>query len=81
MSTKVALHPKWDPSVKPTYTDYFDYYVFTLVGKNTVNLAQVCMDQKPLGFQRVKLPDDIILSVITLGIYSPVTVKVWCGEY
>jgi hypothetical protein len=81
MSTKVALHPKFDPGAKPSYTDYFDYYWFSLAGKPTVNLAQVCLDQKPLGFQRVKAADDIIISVVTLGIYTPATVKVWCGEY
>lgn len=80
MSTRVVLSPKWDRSQKPAYTDYFDYYWFGFVGHPTVNLTEVCLDQKPMAFQRARMADDIILSVITLGIYTPVTVRVWCGE-
>lgn len=81
MSTRVTLHPSYDYRVKPSYTDYLDSYLFGLIGKGTVNLAQVCLDQKPLAFQRVKAADDIILSILTIGIYTPSTVRVWCGEY
>lgn len=83
MSTKAIFHSSWNPSVKPSYTDYIDAYWWGLVSDrdNKINLAQVCLDQKPLAFQRIKMADDIILSVVTVGIYTPTTVRVWCGEY
>lgn len=79
-STKVALNERWDSSRKPSYVDYFDYYWWGLKGHRTVNLQTVCVDQKPLGFQRLRTAEDITIGVFTLGIYLPATVRVWCGE-
>ena len=81
MSTKVGLSPKWDPAAKPAYEDYLDAYVLGFVGEPpTLNLQQVCVDQKPLGVQRVISAEDAAIRVFTLGIYAPSTVRVWCGD-
>lgn len=80
MSTSLVLDEKWTPMAKPTYVDYMDSYWFGLHGQPSVSVQQVCMDQKPLAIQRVKTGEDIFLTLITLGIYTPSTVKVWCGE-
>ncbi len=80
MSTRVQLHPKFDFHIKPIYIDYADYYFLGLMGKPVLNLQKICMDQKPYGFQRAKSPEDGIITLFTLGIYSPTTVKVWCGD-
>lgn len=81
MSTKVILNKDWDPKIhKVSYVDYFDYYIFGFIGHPSVRLTQVCMDQKPYAFQRVQTAEDGIISIVTLGIYTPATLKVWCGE-
>ena len=80
MSTRITLDPKQTRRDQPTYEDYFDYYWFGLSGKNSVDVQQVCMDQKPAEIREVKSVDDVFLTWITLGIYSPLTVQVWCGE-
>jgi len=77
---RVALHERFDPSKKPSYVDYFDGYLFGFIGSPSVSLARVCMDQKPYGVQKYKSGEDYFLRAITLGIYAPTTVKVWCGE-
>ena len=80
MSTKFVLDPKWNPQTKPAYEDYFDGWWWGLDGRAEVSLQKVCMDQRPLAFQRVKTGEDIVISFVTLGIYTPTTVKIWCGE-
>ena len=80
VSSRVQLDPKWDRSVKPVYVDYFDHYFFGFVGNPSVNLQKACMDQKPYGVQAVKTPEDGVITFSTLGIYSPTTVRVWCGD-
>ncbi len=80
MSTRVVLDPKWDSSAKASYEDYFDYYFFGLSGHPSLNLQKVCMDQKTHAFKRFKSPEDAIITWLTLGIYAPATVRVWCGD-
>ncbi len=80
MSTRLELSSKWDKSTKPVYEDYVDYYFWGFVGHPELNLQKICMDQKPHGIKRFKSPEDGFITVLTLGIYTPSTVQVWCGE-
>ncbi len=89
MSAKFVVNDKWNRYAPPTYVDYFDgwwwgygtrFMWWQTSHPAEVSLQKVCMDQKPLAVQRVKSGEDIFLGVITAGIYSPTTVKVWCGE-
>lgn len=79
-STPVVLDGKYRHGTKPAYVDYFDYYVFGLVGHPTVNVQKACVDQKPLAVQRYFSVEDGVISFVTLGIYTPMTVRVWCGD-
>ncbi len=80
MSTTVVFDEKWQSSSKPTYTDYYDQYFIGFSGVSVVHLEKVCMDQKIHAAQKIKTSEDMILTGLTLGIYSPVTVNVWCGD-
>lgn len=80
MTTRVSFHNQWDPKDKPTYVDYFDYYWLGFYGQNDVDLQKVCMDQKIFGFKTQRTFEDFFLATITLGIYTPLTVQVWCGD-
>ena len=80
MSTKIVLNDRYDARMKPVYEDYFDGWWWGLSGQAQVSLQKVCMDQRPYAVRRVKGAEDIALTVITLGIYSPTTIQVWCGE-
>lgn len=80
MSTKIVLSDKWNPASKPSYVDYFDSYWWGFSGDPQVSIQQVCMDQKPMAVKRVKTAEDIVITFATLGIYTPTTIKIWCGE-
>lgn len=79
MSNTVVLDPKFAGG-KPQYNDYLDGWWWGLKGHPSISLSRVCMDQKPYAVRKVKTFEDIFLTAITLGIYTPTTVKVWCGE-
>lgn len=80
MSTRVQFNPKWERSTKPVYIDYVDSYLFGFIGQPSLNLQKICMDQKPYALQSLKTAEDGIITFFTLGIYSPTTVRVWCGD-
>ena len=80
MSTQIQYDEKWNKRVAPVYVDYFDYYFLGLVGQPTLSLQKICMDQKPYGVRRRKTAEDGLITLVTVGIYSPATVEVWCGE-
>jgi hypothetical protein len=79
-STRIAMSEKWDHRNQPSYVDYFDYYWWGFSGDNSVSMQKACVDQRPLGFERVQTVEDIMITAVTLGLYTPVTVKIWCGE-
>lgn len=79
-STRLVYSEKFDRTQKPVYEDYMDYYFLGFVGHPSVNVQKVCMDQKPLALQRIFTFDDALISLVTIGIYTPWTVRVWCGD-
>lgn len=80
MTTKVVFSDKWNPRSKPAYVDYFDSWWLGFYGEPEVYLQKVCMDQRPHALIRQKTAEDAVLTIFTLGIYTPTTVKIWCGE-
>lgn len=69
-----------DINRKPEYEDYLDRYLFALAGSNQeVDAATVCMERKPQTALKIYTFEDALLSVVTLGIYTPITARVWCN--
>lgn len=79
-TVRIQFNDKWDRDQKPSYTDYFDYYWWGLKGTNSVSVQKACVDQKPYGLVQARTVEDMIITALTLGIYAPLTVKVWCGD-
>lgn len=78
--TPIALDSKFTLDSKPAYEDYLDYYALGFIGNHSVDVQKVCVDQKPYAVQRIFGPDDALITLATLGIYTPMTVRVWCGN-
>jgi len=62
----------------PSYEQSKNYFLGGLIGTNNINVEEVCENKTAVQFQSVKTPIDILFGVITAGIYSPKTAKVWC---
>jgi hypothetical protein len=79
-TSRVVMSSKWDERSKPSYVDYVDAYLLGFVGKQRIDLRAVCMDQRPYAIQQGTTIQDGLFTLITLGIYAPTTIKVWCGN-
>jgi hypothetical protein len=65
---------------EPTYSDSKPFFLWGIVGKNHVDVKTVCNGRGAVQLQSQQTFVDGLLGVITLGIYSPRTAKVWCNE-
>ena len=76
----VTIHPKDSPkfSSAPTYEDSRPFYVGGLVGEERVDVKEICQDSEITQMQSQQTFKDGVLTIVTLGIYAPHTVKVWC---
>jgi len=76
----VTIHPKSSAKLiaQPTLQESKPFFLWGLVGEQRVNVAQVCGDSSVKQMQSQQTFADGLLAVLTFGIYSPHTVKVWC---
>ncbi|MEZ7277130.1 MULTISPECIES: Bor family protein [Pseudoalteromonas] len=63
------------------YQDSRPFYLWGLVGEQRVDVKAVCQDKKVMQMQSLQTFTDGALGLVTLGIYAPHTVKVWCEQY
>lgn len=67
-------------SISPTYEESKSFYLFGLIGEQEVDVTKYCQGQEPQQMQTQSTFLDSFLGIITIGIYSPRTLKVWCGK-
>ena len=67
-------------SSEPSYIDSKAFYLLGLIGEHDVDVNEVCEGAAITQMQTVATGTDWIISVLTLGIYTPRTAKVWCAE-
>lgn len=76
----VTIRPSGGEKVSsaPTYQDSKSYFFWGLAGTQEINVADICGGKKTTQMQSQYTFGDGFKSLITLGIYSPKTAKVWC---
>ena len=57
-----------------------NFFFWGLVGEAHINVASICGEREVKQMQTQATFINQLLYVITLGIYSPRTARVWCGE-
>ncbi len=62
----------------PEYEDSKSFYFWGLSGEHRVDVKKICGDTEALQMQSQQTLVDGVLTLLTLGIYAPHTVKVWC---
>ncbi len=67
-------------SSKPSYQDSRPFFMWGLVGEQRVDVKQVCGEQAVVQMQSQQTFTDGALGLVTLGIYAPHTIRVWCDE-
>jgi hypothetical protein len=64
----------------PTFQKRFNYYWWGLKGEYKVNVREACAGKPVEQMQSVYTTSDFIYGLLSLGIYSPRTARVWCNE-
>lgn len=67
-------------SSEPSYHQSRHFFFWGLVGEERVNVKQVCGRDKVVQMQSQQTLADGALAFVTLGIYSPHSIKVWCEK-
>ena len=66
------------PSHSPDYERTHNFFIFGLIRESFVDIQSLCQN-KPVQQMQVQFnPLDIFWASLSLGIYSPKTVSVWC---
>jgi hypothetical protein len=65
-------------SSDPSYLDSKPFYLAGLIGDHEVDVNEVCEGAEVSQMQTVTTLSDYLLGLITILVYSPRTVKVWC---
>ena len=78
----VTIHPEQSGklSTEPTFEESKDYYFWGLVGEHRFDVKGICGDKKVLQIQSQGTVSNVIFGILTLGIYSPHTARIWCDE-
>ena len=63
-----------------TYEDSKSYFMWGLVGDHTIDVKEVCQGSDAQQMQSVNTVQNVLFGLVTLGIYSPRTSRVWCQE-
>jgi len=81
--SSVTIVPEKTTNKLATKADYQDsrpFFLWGLVGEERVDVKAICQDKKVAQMQSQQTFTDGALGLVTLGIYAPHTVKVWCEQ-
>lgn len=76
----MTIHPKasYKRITEPTYQLTVPFYFWGLSGAHRLDVNAICGDKKPVQMQTQATVENMLLTLVTLGIYAPHTAKVWC---
>jgi hypothetical protein len=76
----VTIRPEggFKMATPPSFEQRQDFYLWGLVGESHIDTSKVCPKSGPSQMQSQTTFIDGLLGLITLGIYSPETARVWC---
>ena len=78
----VTIQPKASQklSSQPSYEESKSFYFWGIHGEHRIDAKQICGEQGILQMQSQQTFANGLLTGITLGIYSPHSVKIWCDS-
>ena len=79
----VTISPKGKTHVYSGYPHFersYNFFFWGLVGEYSINIEKVCKNRPVKQMQTQQTFLNGFLGVITLGIYSPRTARIWCEK-
>jgi len=65
-------------TTEPSYMQSQPSFLLGMIGDNHVNVAQICQHNNVLQMQSIRTLTDGLAALLSLGVYTPHTSKVWC---
>ena len=75
-SVNIELEPNSKKST--SFTHYSHYVFFGLMGSDSLNIKQACMEGEPTHIKNYFTFEDFLFAISTIGLYSPKSTKIWC---
>lgn len=69
-----------NPRRAPDHEQSYGFGLGGVIGETTIDVERICRGSKVTKMQAVSTVGDQLLGVITLGLYTPRTARVWCEE-
>jgi hypothetical protein len=78
----VTMNPKGIAKLEtePTYQKSLPFFLSGVIGEKTVDVKETCGSKPVQQIQTQATFLDSFLNIVTLTIYSPRTVKIWCAK-
>jgi hypothetical protein len=76
----VTISPSGSDKISsaPNYQKSEHFFLWGLVGETRVNVESTCLGEQPAQMQSQSTFGNELFSLLTFGLYTPHTVKVWC---
>jgi hypothetical protein len=76
----VTIHPEKESKLSsaPSYQDSKAFFLWGLIGEQRVDVNEICQGNGVRQMQSQQTFVDGVLLNLTLGLYAPHSVKVWC---
>ncbi len=72
-------NPKTRTYSDPVYSSSKEFFFWGLSGpQHDIYVDRICLGKEVDQIATTYTPSDVLLNLITVGIYSPRTVQVWC---
>lgn len=72
-------NPGMRTNAEPVYSSSKEFFFWGLAGpKHDIYVDRICLGKEVDQVATTYTPSDFLLNLITVGIYSPRTVQVWC---
>ncbi len=78
VSIRVELKPENDQTT--SFTHYSHYGLFGLIGKESLNIKEVCMEGQPAFVRSYFSFEDLLFAVTLLGLYVPKSLDIHCEQ-
>ncbi len=77
----VTINPSGNKlETEPTYSESLPFFIVGLIGEHDVNVSEICKGSSPVQMQTQDSFMNSFLGIVTFGIYTPRTAKVWCQK-
>jgi hypothetical protein len=76
----MVREPGTRTTAAPTYEDSKEFFLLGLLGpRHSYSSRELCLGKEIDQIETAHTANDVLVTAVTLGIYAPRTLRVWCS--